>query len=670
MRNKSFLLVLMFLICLIFSTSGFLSAQVVEKEALTIPEWARKLPANTSLVIAVENLEAYAEKFFPQKTVKSESAAEIIEKTLKFFNKEIVIGLLKFRCDWPDFIIFADIEEKDIRFSDFLQKEFIPFFETTDIEIELRSEKSYQVISLDEDLNFFFTIRNKRMFLSNNKNIVEAISQDKVPFESTLAENEKFTTLLKNLQTGDFLVYCNIRSILKPFEANITVEGRKIYQAFGIDKFDAIGYSARMKGDDLEIFSSLTFEDTGLGLPKIFAQPNTSTSSIDFVPPDYAVYGRFCTADASGAWDEMKNIVRKIVDDIAWRDFNNDLKRLKQERGVDLEEDIVGNLGDEIAFALKFPPLAGTPSVLLIAEIKNEEKAQEAISRWMSKIKLTPVEAVHKNVRIYSVFTKAGLQPAYAIVDKHLIFGLSPTIVMSAVDAKKSKNNLKEDRYFKRAADRLPEKNAAALYVDTRRLNEFLFNALRKVYGKEMDDEQKEIINILLERYAQLAERIHPSAAALSTDGNTINIRYIGSVAQAELAFSAMAMTLAPSTQKSRRIVCAENIKQILLGCYLYANDHKGNFPDKLSDLYPNYVSDLKVFQCPAKRKKIRTKNEIDAKTAYILIKGITKKDRFDRVAIYEPIENHGDGCNVGFVDGHVKWVEEKGLEKLLSESK
>jgi prepilin-type N-terminal cleavage/methylation domain-containing protein/prepilin-type processing-associated H-X9-DG protein len=71
--------------------------------------------------------------------------------------------------------------------------------------------------------------------------------------------------------------------------------------------------------------------------------------------------------------------------------------------------------------------------------------------------------------------------------------------------------------------------------------------------------------------------------------------------------------TLARAKEKAHRTACLSNLKQMGLGSLMYADeDSKGRytgtpdpFVDNLDWLYPNYVSNYKVFICPSTRNFI-----------------------------------------------------------------
>jgi len=85
---------------------------------------------------------------------------------------------------------------------------------------------------------------------------------------------------------------------------------------------------------------------------------------------------------------------------------------------------------------------------------------------------------------------------------------------------------------------------------------------------------------------------------------------------------------LAKAKAKAQRISCLNNLKQLGLGCSMYANDYRGHYTaptwyppqrasippdadrsasdDDLSFLFPQYVAATKIFTCPSTRNTVR----------------------------------------------------------------
>ena len=116
--------------------------------------------------------------------------------------------------------------------------------------------------------------------------------------------------------------------------------------------------------------------------------------------------------------------------------------------------------------------------------------------------------------------------------------------------------------------------------------------------------------------------------------------------------------------------ICSFNLRRINGALQRYSYNHQGRFPKKLSELYPDYIKDLKVLTCPASKTEISKKEEIDEKTGYEYFGANLTTNSFpERVIVADKKGNHKDGRNVLFVNGKVKWVSEEEFQKLLNKS-
>lgn len=101
---------------------------------------------------------------------------------------------------------------------------------------------------------------------------------------------------------------------------------------------------------------------------------------------------------------------------------------------------------------------------------------------------------------------------------------------------------------------------------------------------------------------------------------------------------------------------CVHNLQALANQLYLYAQDHEGHFPDKISALYPEYVTDLQMFICPEIREKYKrergvrhpfspdpTPEEIDSLSSYAVVPGLSTSDDMDSALAYEKKDNHSN---------------------------
>lgn len=134
----------------------------------------------------------------------------------------------------------------------------------------------------------------------------------------------------------------------------------------------------------------------------------------------------------------------------------------------------------------------------------------------------------------------------------------------------------------------------------------------------------------------------------------------------------AIILSLSPlirtTREQGRRHMCANNLRQIALALHSYAVDNKDRFPDDLSDLFPEYISDVKIFICPSDIDASdidKDGSDIDVTTSYLYSRGWSEKDPLETILacdkndIFGKETNHrGKGGNIIYLNGNVKWVD------------
>ena len=107
--------------------------------------------------------------------------------------------------------------------------------------------------------------------------------------------------------------------------------------------------------------------------------------------------------------------------------------------------------------------------------------------------------------------------------------------------------------------------------------------------------------------------------------------------------------------ERARRTSCMNNLKQISIALHLYATDNMEKFPKNLQELVDGgYLDSLEIFKCPSAPTGIPESAEGGD---YTYKTGLTESADSDEPIACDKPENHkGQGGNVLFVGGHVKW--------------
>jgi prepilin-type processing-associated H-X9-DG protein len=148
-------------------------------------------------------------------------------------------------------------------------------------------------------------------------------------------------------------------------------------------------------------------------------------------------------------------------------------------------------------------------------------------------------------------------------------------------------------------------------------------------------------------------------------------------------AIAITATVLLPSLNRSSdehygRMRCATNLRTIGMGVQMYANENKGRFPDDFAALVLTQDITSECFVCLGTNdtraegpttQAVATNLTAGGHLSYVYTgKGMSLSSPRSAVVAYEPPSNHGDGMNVLFADGMVRWLSPKHALKLLDE--
>ncbi|MHC4916193.1 MAG: DUF1559 family PulG-like putative transporter [Planctomycetota bacterium] len=118
------------------------------------------------------------------------------------------------------------------------------------------------------------------------------------------------------------------------------------------------------------------------------------------------------------------------------------------------------------------------------------------------------------------------------------------------------------------------------------------------------------------------------------------------------LLIALMVPAVKRTRENARRATCKSNLRQIGLGCHMYADDNGEQFPPDLGSLTPMYIDNPKVFWCPS------CGEYSGGGVSYKYLPGRHAALPGDFVLAYDADSgNHsGDGFNVLYCDAHVEW--------------
>lgn len=145
------------------------------------------------------------------------------------------------------------------------------------------------------------------------------------------------------------------------------------------------------------------------------------------------------------------------------------------------------------------------------------------------------------------------------------------------------------------------------------------------------------------------------------------------------LAVAVILPQLGGASDQAVRISCAANLRTVGQGLLMYANEHRGRFPETVEQLYlSGLLLDPRVLTCPGSAEALARGPTTQAVVPELaagghvsyayLGAGLRSNAHRNTVLMYEPASNHqGRGGNVLFVDGHVEFMDRDALGRLAA---
>ena len=160
------------------------------------------------------------------------------------------------------------------------------------------------------------------------------------------------------------------------------------------------------------------------------------------------------------------------------------------------------------------------------------------------------------------------------------------------------------------------------------------------------------------------------------------SVPYAGAAQGGEATMALLAPVIQRAREKALQASCLSNMKQLCLGMLMYAQDWDEVLPGETwaKDIYP-YIKNEQVFVCPSRPDLpvgyAMNEKLLLAKLAEIPRVGETALIFESNVGGENPVGGaddvpeegvHNGGINVGFVDGHCKWMTVEAARDLLEQ--
>jgi prepilin-type processing-associated H-X9-DG protein len=489
----------------------------------------------------------------------------------------------------------------------------------------------------------------------------------------------------------------------------------RVREALGLDGLLRVAATDRFAGGDFCGQLFVACPSPRVGLMSLLDEPALSDDLLKTIPSTatMAMAGQF---DLGKLFSQVRRGIQLISPATA-AEFDAIVVQAGAFLDVDIQKDLLGAFGSEWA-AYSDPSIGGVGPLgtvfinhaadatrLETSLTKLEQFADTAIGAVeQANLPWLTVEFRHETVDGLNLHYAALplITPAWAIQSGFWYASLYPQVTVSAATAGQS-SSLRDNAAYQDMRKRLggPASVNAVAFVDTAKLapqgyqtllmTTRLFLGAGDLVGLEAPPMVVPPLSKIMPEldasggiawtdeagYHSTSIEPFPGAAALSAGGNMS--------AQTLSAAPVLVSILVPSLNRARetanRVKCASNMRQIGLGILLYQNDNGGKYPPDLGTLLNAEDLTLPVFLCPSSGTQLppgwgqwtadQKANWINANADYIYVgAGMKSGGGPSQVVMYERDEDHHDGINILFADGHVEFERLSQAHRLIDQIK
>jgi type II secretion system protein G len=494
-------------------------------------------------------------------------------------------------------------------------------------------------------------------------------------------------------------IFVNIQSIftaIKSFQTLLAASGvpvlgaengvQKLLDGLGLSDFQSLTIAMAPTGEGVKTTTFLHAPNLKKGLGSLLVQKPLTEDDLAVVPKNvtWATVANFNLKDAYNQVITSVNTVAPSAA-IAIKGIEGMFQAMTE---ISFVNDVLGAFKD--TWAIYNSDDNGGFWVLgtvLVAEVHDQNRLTELITKGIKMIppddefEVSLQHETYRDIVIHYVNFRGlpiPVAPAWAQTGDRFVAALYPQVVRVALNHLLNKGeSITANEDFQRASKQMPGNPHSISYVDTRTGVSQIYPLVllaADALGAMAQGEGVPIKPTLMPSLPTVKKHLfgNVSASAVTPDG-LLCVSYGASpiampaMGEGGVMAPAMVSILLPSLARARalakRSVSASNTATIATACLVHAEQHGGVLPPDIETLVNEGLISTEVLIAP--------QDESGAACSYIYVKG--QKHTMDprNVLVYERNDlNGGEGVNVAFLDGHVKWLTMSQFQEQLAITK
>jgi prepilin-type processing-associated H-X9-DG protein len=517
----------------------------------------------------------------------------------------------------------------------------------------------------------------------------------------SLSANPRFAAAMRPAggAGGYFTFYLDVRSgldTLSTFQPMLALTGmpvlgdtrtyRKILKDTGLANVEALTMTWHPEAGGFMV-RSFVYAPRPTDAPATQpAEEPVSERDLSLVPADasWAWVGSF---DLAATYEGALGLAHAVSPSFS-RDLDEGIAGLEKALGLRIHDDLLAPIGAKWVIC-DAPGNGGLwiTGITATVELRSAERFDKGLTQLIGAIAEQTKGAVSIEEETYrghtirfvnAIGAPLPIAPAWSIQGKRAIIACYPQMVRTAIDRALDKApSILSNPDFQRGYKLMPKDAISVSYVDTVKGVGDVYSIVLPVAQVLVAMGQKEGVPITIAALPSsrtLTKHLFGTvSASVRTDDGLLGVSHgalpiaVPSIGGAggftmPLMVSILLPSLARAREQAKRAVSAANLKGIGTACLTYAEENQGKLPPDLETL----VKDNAI----SEKQRVSPRGK-PGEVSYIYIGAGQKNTQDPRniVAYEKPEYSDGEGTNVLFLDGHVKWMDMDAFKTALEET-
>ena len=400
------------------------------------------------------------------------------------------------------------------------------------------------------------------------------------------------------------LGYLNIEMLLERLRPLIEKEeGWHVVEKLGLTSLKSLHGVAGFDELGCVAMSKLVTDGQHRGLLSLLPYKELSDDDLKMIPRDAMIAGAV-RIDLSETFENIVRLVEEFEPKAAER-MERDLREAEDELGVNIEDDLLGSLGDVwTAYVPTGDLMSSWHGSAIACKVKDADRLRTALKKIVEVVQTRLLEKRNNSVKIREtefegqtvyIANVTGapfpFSPAWCVTDDWLVVGLTPQTVRGVMTRKAEDSLADVDEVRQMFARR--DAPSSITYVDTPKLVRSLYPLAQmglQVLSSQLARKGIEIDTSILPSADAIIRHLRPSVSTMTStrDGFACYSQHSlpgggGAMVLAPLAVSVTLPAIIAARKAAQRNQGLNNLKQIALAFHNF-HDVNGHLPTNFYD--------------------------------------------------------------------------------------